>query len=67
MSSQDISNIFQGLLSTDGAVFRDAAGPTRFLRAGDTQSPPEDSDELPETMKKRWTHVGCSCWTHGFS
>ena len=29
---QDISNIFQGLLSTDGAVFRDAAGPTRFLR-----------------------------------
>lgn len=29
---KDISSIFQGLLSTDGAVFRDAAGPTRFLR-----------------------------------
>ena len=29
---QDISNIFQGLLSTNGAVFRDPAGPTRFLR-----------------------------------
>ena len=29
---QDISNIFQGLLSTHSAVFRDTAGPTRFLR-----------------------------------
>lgn len=29
---KDISNLFQGLLSTNGSVFRDSAGPSRFLR-----------------------------------
>ncbi|CAE8644925.1 unnamed protein product [Polarella glacialis] len=29
---KDISNIFQGLLCTTSAVFRDAAGPQKFLR-----------------------------------
>ncbi|CAJ1396873.1 unnamed protein product [Effrenium voratum] len=29
---KDIANIFQGMLSTNGAVFRDASGSTRFLR-----------------------------------
>eukprot|EP00931_Biecheleriopsis_adriatica_P003888 TRINITY_DN10563_c0_g2_i1.p1 TRINITY_DN10563_c0_g2~~TRINITY_DN10563_c0_g2_i1.p1 ORF type:complete len:2985 (-),score=661.93 TRINITY_DN10563_c0_g2_i1:306-8801(-) len=29
---KDISNIFQGLLNTEGSVFRDAAGAQRFLR-----------------------------------
>ncbi|CAE7836099.1 Dnah17, partial [Symbiodinium necroappetens] len=29
---KDISNLFQGLLSTNSSVFRDAGGPTRFLR-----------------------------------
>eukprot|EP00439_Symbiodinium_sp_Y106_P047493 s1232_g6.t1 len=29
---KDISNLFQGLLSTNSSVFRDTGGPTRFLR-----------------------------------
>ena len=37
---KDISNLFQGLLSTNSSVFRDTGGPTRFLRVGAVGGPP---------------------------